>query len=204
MFNIIKELLKKNPDAREVYKSNSTQNINLSKKIREYNPEFSETFFMTWMSTTFIRYIFLASNHDEKIHQFEKVYLTDNAKKDWKEDLELYDIFKVVLVNHLDFIDYFHSEKEEEMEVRLRVIGKGLKEEDSMDVTTQKVLYYDIVLVKDSHKKALLTNITTNCPNCGAPTKITTYGTCDHCGQMVSIYDNVWKIQSLKLNKKYI
>ena len=200
MFNLIKEILKKNPKSRKIYKSDSSQTIRVVKEIREYNDEFSETFFMSWMSTTFIRYVYLSSNHDEKLKHFEEIYLSEKAKKNWAEDLELYDLFKIVTVNNIDFLDFFHTEKEETMNIRLHVVGKGIKGSENKEIEEMRILYYDIELVKQDSKKISLTNITANCPNCGAPTKIATYGICDHCGQMVSIYDNVWKIKNIEMD----
>ena len=68
------------------------------------------------------------------------------------------------------------------------------------EINDKESLYYDIKLRKDN-KDVLVANgtsYTSNCPNCGAPTKINTFGVCDHCQELISIYDSVWKIVNLK------
>ena len=38
---------------------------------------------------------------------------------------------------------------------------------------------------------------TTNCPNCGAPTKITSSGKCEYCGSIVTTGEYDWVLSSL-------
>ena len=39
---------------------------------------------------------------------------------------------------------------------------------------------------------------TTNCPNCGAPTKITSAGKCEYCGSIITTGANTWVLSGLE------
>ena len=39
---------------------------------------------------------------------------------------------------------------------------------------------------------------TTNCPNCGAPTQITSSGKCDYCGSVITTGEHSWVLSNLQ------
>ena len=39
---------------------------------------------------------------------------------------------------------------------------------------------------------------TTNCPNCGAPTKITSSGKCEYCGSIITTGEHDWVLSGLE------
>mgnify|MGYP004458475247 FL=1 len=39
---------------------------------------------------------------------------------------------------------------------------------------------------------------TTNCPNCGAPTKITSSGECEYCGSVITTGEYDWVLTGLE------
>ena len=39
---------------------------------------------------------------------------------------------------------------------------------------------------------------TTNCPNCGAPTKITSSGKCEYCGAVIKTGEHDWALSNLE------
>lgn len=39
---------------------------------------------------------------------------------------------------------------------------------------------------------------TMNCPNCGAPTEITSSGKCPYCGSIITTDDHGWSLSGLK------
>ena len=40
--------------------------------------------------------------------------------------------------------------------------------------------------------------VTTNCPNCGAPTKVALAGKCEYCGSLIKIEDHGWVLSNLE------
>ena len=39
---------------------------------------------------------------------------------------------------------------------------------------------------------------TTNCPNCGAPTKVTSSGQCEYCGSVITTGEHDWVLSNLE------
>ena len=39
---------------------------------------------------------------------------------------------------------------------------------------------------------------TTNCPNCGAPTQITSSGKCEYCGSVITTDEHDWALANLE------
>ena len=71
------------------------------------------------------------------------------------------------------------------------------------EINSKENIYFDIKLRKSNKDASISKSIsyTSNCPNCGAPTRITTFGVCEHCQELISIYDNVWKYASISLDE---
>ena len=80
-----------------------------------------------------------------------------------------------------------------------------------VDASTNKVLESDPN--KDWHMKYLMTfnrkvgtkthpgmsnKSTTNCPNCGAPTEITSAGQCSYCDSVITTGDHDWVLSDIK------
>ena len=39
---------------------------------------------------------------------------------------------------------------------------------------------------------------TTNCPNCGAPTEITSAGQCEYCGSVITTGEHDWVLSDIR------
>ena len=79
-----------------------------------------------------------------------------------------------------------------------------------IDATTRKVLesdpnkdWYMNYILTFNRKKGVktqegLSNMsTTNCPNCGAPTQITSSGQCEYCGSVITTGEHDWVLSDL-------
>ncbi|MCI8290663.1 MAG: TIM44-like domain-containing protein [Clostridia bacterium] len=92
----------------------------------------------------------------------------------------------------------------------LKVVLSSKMVDYIIDATTQKVLKGD--KVTDRHSTYQLTFIrktgvktkvgtsevnTTNCPNCGAPTQITSSGKCEYCGSVITTGEYNWVLSDL-------
>ena len=192
-------------DSRNVYRQDTVKNRKTIEKINIYNKGFSESLFTSWINNMLLRYILLCSdkNNPERLIKFEKMHLLDNVKPTWHETLELSKYFSDVTAKFVDFMSFIHSKEREYLSLRICIIcSKNKNARISGDVEEQEIHYYDMELEK---KNALngeierVSNYTSNCPNCGAPTEIVTIGICGHCNELISVYDNSWKIRKIKL-----
>ena len=69
------------------------------------------------------------------------------------------------------------------------------------DKTTERHSTYKLVFVRKTGvktKPGMDTVNTTNCPNCGAPTKITSSGQCEYCGSVITTGEYNWVLSNLE------
>ena len=95
------------------------------------------------------------------------------------------DVLTVTLSSKM--IDYIINDETREI-----VIG---------DKTTERHSTYKLVFVRKTGvktKPGMDTVNTTNCPNCGAPTKITSSGQCDYCGSVITTGEYNWVLSNLE------
>ncbi len=193
-------------DSKNVYRQDAIRNRKTIEKIVLYNKSFSETFFTAWISNMFLRYILLCSDekNKEKLALFERMHLQDKVNPTWHETLMLSRYFADVTAKFVDFIEFIHAGDKDIIKVKICLVcTKNKNAKITEEIDEQEIHYYDMELEKkndnntDSEKSA---NYTSNCPCCGAPTSIVTIGLCDHCKELISIYDNVWKIRKIKIN----
>lgn len=201
MFRLFKEMFVDTSRlAQKNYQTDVALNNSVIQKIRTYNDYFSETFFSAWIDNTFIRYSFLLSKRPEKVQEFEKVHLYKETKKNWIDNIRIFDYFKNVYVDKVDFLNFIHSEDEDIILIKLCVVGKDIIGKEQTEIKERRVYYYDIELVKKNGPNVKYSNIISNCPNCGAPSSVGTFGICEHCQESISIYDNIWKVKDIKLD----
>ena len=198
----LKYLFKRSVDDSKIaYRQDFDNNKRVIERISLYNKGFSETIFTSWVSNIFLRYILYCSNTTmkEKLEVFESIHLKDSIKSNWNRELDIYNKYRNITVKFIDFLEFYHMKDIDKVHLKLCIVGSSL--EKSNDINEEKINYYDLILEKvngeNEHNKNQ-TNYTSNCPYCGAPTNISTYGECSHCREMVSIYDNVWKIVEVK------
>jgi len=189
-------------NSKEIYKQDLQRNNKTIGEIRKFNKDFSQSLFASWVSNIFLRYILFCSNKAEsyKLISFEKIHLSNGAKPNWYDVLDIYSKYKDINVKFVDYIDYTHTEAEDFLLLKICLLC-DLKNE--LEVTESQTIYYDIKLKKENVAKTESgkDNYTSNCPNCGAPTSISTFGICSHCQELVSIYDNVWKIINIRIDE---
>lgn len=193
-------LFKKFKSPRKIYKRDLAKSERVSKEIEKYNHNFSTLMFSAWVQNLFTRYALLVSEGNEsKILGFEKIHFNSDKCMSFREDINLYDYYKSVNVEFLDFIDYIHiGNNKGKLSLVINVVCKMPKDNH---IEEQKSYYYYIDFeLDDNEEKSRVASYTSNCPNCGAPTSIVTFGECDSCHQFVSIYDNVWKITNIKFD----
>ena len=69
------------------------------------------------------------------------------------------------------------------------------------DKTTDRYSTYKLVFIRKTGIKTKPgTNQvnTTNCPNCGAPTQITSSGKCEYCGSVITTGEYSWALSNLE------
>ena len=80
-----------------------------------------------------------------------------------------------------------------------------------IDATTKQIIkgnkekeYYHTYTLTFTRKAGTVTQVgedglkTANCPNCGAPTTITSSGRCEYCNSIITTEDHGWVLANLK------
>ena len=105
-------------------------------------------------------------------------------------------------INFVDLCDYRHNDEYDLLSVKVSVTGIGEKGKKYTDgIKEQFTDVYTVEFRKINQNDTKNYDFKSNCPNCGAPTNIVTYGICDHCQELISIYDNVWKIVNISVDE---
>lgn len=177
--------------------------------IRQTDPNFSADAFIGWTKEVFLKIqqawsdrnwelirpfesneLFNVHNaqldeyiRNKKINKVEKINIKKVALHSYNVDGD-----KEVLIVYLDAImrDYVVSEE-----------GKVLESNPEKDWYMEYVMTFNRkVGVKT--KAGLSNKSTTNCPNCGAPTTVTSAGKCDYCKSVITTGEHDWVLSDIR------
>lgn len=180
-------------------------------EIMQSDSLFNKEDFVSWSSDLFVKMQYAWSARDlETLRSFETPEFYEQSATQINSYIQNKRINKIerVSVNICKLYEFHQSGDKES----LSVILKSNMVDYIVDETTGDVIKGD----KDTHRENtyILTFVrakgskthsdgsktkTTNCPNCGAPTTITSSGKCEYCGSVITIdsHDN-WSLASLK------
>lgn len=178
--------------------------------ITKEDPLFNKDEFLAWSRDLFIKLQYAWSDRDWSIIRcFESNELFEQHSAQLERYKQNKQINKMerVSVNWAKLHNYKVDGEYEVMEVMLnsKMIDYIIDEETGKvlhgDKTTNKINTYKLTFKR---KKGITTKAgettvnTTNCPNCGAPTEITSSGKCPYCGSVITTGDYNWVLTSLE------
>lgn len=182
-------------------------------EVKAIDPLFNREEFISWAKSLFVKLQEAWSDRDwSTIRTFEsnelfeqhqrqlQGYIDNNqinvmericvkfAKLESFEQIGDKDVMKVVLSSKM--VDYI-------IDATTKQLLKG-------DKTTERHSTYRLTFIRKSGvktKEGTSQVNTTNCPNCGAPTEITSSGKCEYCGSVVTTGEYSWVLSDLtKIN----
>lgn len=186
---------------------NNTASV--ANEIRQIDPHFSEDKFIGWAREVFIKIQQAWSDRNWKIiRPFESEELFSQHSAQLEEYIKNNKINKIekINVNYCELRDFKIDGDKEVLTVELHAIMRDYV----VDATTGKVLESDPN--KDWHMNYLMTfnrkvgvktekgvsnKSTTNCPNCGAPTEITSAGQCEYCRSVITTGEHDWVLSDI-------
>lgn len=178
--------------------------------IRQVDPNFSRVKFESFAKEVFIKLQNAWTDRDwEKIRPFESAELFEQHKMQLDGYIKnnQINVMDRICVNDINFVSFEQSSDKD-----ILVIDLDSRMSDYIiDATTKQVIrgnkdteYYHTYTLTFTRKKGNLTeNIntnklnTTNCPNCGAPTIITSAGRCEYCNSIIVTSDHGWVLSNL-------
>jgi len=182
----------------------------IENQIQVNDPNFNKEEFVAWSKNLFIKLQNAWTARDwETIRAFE----TESLFEQHRNQLQGYisnnqiNVMDRICVNYAHLYEYRQEGDKEVLTVRLN----SRMQDYIIDATTKQVIKGDKDL--DIYNTYLLTFIrkngvktkpgttevnTTNCPNCGAPTQITSSGKCEYCGSVVTTGEYNWVLSNLQ------
>ncbi|MEG2276180.1 MAG: Tim44-like domain-containing protein [Clostridia bacterium] len=198
------------PDSQVINSVRSNYQENAVEKIKEIDPNFSEEKFTSWAKEVFITIQKAWTDRDFKaIRPFESNELFSMHSKQLDEFIKnnKINVVEKVAVTYTHINSFRVDGDKEILVLELHAVMRDYV----IDATTKKVLESDPT--KDWNMKYNLTFIrkagvkthkstsnksTTNCPNCGAPTEITSAGQCGYCGSIITTGEHDFVLSSLE------
>ena len=178
-------------------------------QVRESDPDFSAEKFIGWAQEVFMKIQEAWTTRDWKvIRPFESETLFNTHKQQLDEYIRLnkINVIEKVGIKHCSLKSYTVDGDKEVMVVALNAILRDYV----IDATTRNVLesdpnrdWYMKYELTFNRKVGVKTNpglsnmSTTNCPNCGAPTEITSSGQCPYCGSVITNGEHDWVLSNL-------
>ncbi len=186
--------------------------VNCAEEIRKLDPNFSEEKFKSWVGEVFVK---LQSAWSQRDWKLARPFETNELFNQHKAQIEEYinnnkiNVVERISIQSVRILDY---KVENDREILVVELVSKMKDY-IVDATSRKVIEgdsnrywtmsYNLFFERKAGIKTTKTsNIsTTNCPNCGAPTEITSSGQCEYCGSIITTGDYDWVLANIKSNK---
>lgn len=183
-------------------------------KIKQIDPLFNKEEFIASAKTLFVK---LQQAWTDRNWSVIRVFETNELYEQHKSQLQGYidnnqiNVMDRICVNYAQLFDFKQEGDKDILVVRLN----SKMADYIIDATTKKVLkgdknteYVNTYLLTFIRKKGIQTKEgsskinTTNCPNCGAPTQITSAGKCEYCGSVITTGEYNWVLSNLERERK--
>ena len=178
-------------------------------QIQAIDPNFSVDKFNAWVREVFIKLQQAWSDRDwKKIRPFESEELFSLHNSQLEEYIRgnKINMIEKIGIKSCNLVSFAEDGDKEVVKVRLSAVMRDYV----IDATTRKVLesdpnkdWYMTYIMTFNRKKGVKTKegvsnkSTTNCPNCGAPTEITSAGQCSYCGSIITTGEHDWVLTDL-------
>ena len=183
--------------------------VMVSEQIRADDPNFSSDKFISFAREVFMKIQEAWTKKDWKtIRPFENEALFNQHKQQLDEYIRLKrtNMVEKIAIKHCSLHDF---KKDGDKEVLTEWLNAVMRDY-VIDDETQKVLesnpnrdWYMRYVMVFNRKAGLKTepgkkgNAITNCPNCGAPTEITSSGQCTYCGTVITNGEHDWVLTDI-------
>lgn len=184
--------------------------MQIESQIQLHDENFNKEEFISWSKNLFIK---LQQAWTARDWSIIRVFETENLFEQHKNQLQGYisnnqiNVMDRICINYAHLYHYQVEGDKEILMVRLNsrmtdyIIDATTNEVLKGDKQTQRVNTYLLTFIR---KKGVKTRTgtadinTTNCPNCGAPTQITSSGKCEYCGSVVTTGEYSWALSNLE------
>lgn len=180
------------------------------KRIQQTDEFFSKDQFTSWVRDLFIKLQYAWSDRDwSTIRCFETEELYEQHSTQLQRYVQNNQINKIerVSVNSVTFLSFEQIGGKDVLSVVLNtkmidyIIDETTGQVVKGDKNIDRINNYKLTFIRTTGVKTKLgsnkLNVT-NCPNCGAPTEITSAGKCSYCGSVITTGEYNWVLSNLE------
>lgn len=199
----------KNIDRREV-KTNASNEILIENQVKAIDELFNKDEFIAWSKDVFVKLQEAWMNREwDSIRHFESNELFEMHKKQLQGYIDNHQInmMERICVKSAYLSNFIQSGDKDILTIVLNskmidyIINDETREVIKGDTTTERHSTYKLVFIRKTGiktKPGMETVDTKNCPNCGAPTEITSSGKCEYCGSVITTGEFNWVLSNLE------
>ena len=192
------------------YRPTIEQQENVEEKVKQIDELFNEAEFLAWVKDLFVKLQEAWTARDwSTIRYFESNELFEQHQKQLQGYIDNHQINKMerICVKSAKLSKFEQSGDKDILTVILSskmidyIIDDRTQEIIKGDKVTDRHSTYKLVFVRKTGIKTKVgTNEVnaTNCPNCGAPTQITSSGKCEYCGSVITTGEFNWVLSNLE------
>ena len=178
-------------------------------QIQAIDPNFSADKFNAWVREVFLKLQQAWTDRDwKKIRPFEseELFAQHNQQLDEYIRNNKINVIEKIGIKSCKLVSFTEDGDKEVVKVNLSAVMRDYV----IDATSRKILESDpnkdwnmTYIMTFNRKKGVktqegLSNMsTTNCPNCGAPTEITSSGQCPYCGSIITTGEHDWVLTDI-------
>lgn len=183
---------------------------NVERRIKAVDEMFNKEEFLSWTRSLFVKLQEAWTARDwSSIRVFETNELFEQHQKQIQGyiDRKQINVMERICVLSVKLADFKQTGNKDILTVILKsrmndyiideTTGKIIKGDKSTDIYST----YKLDFIRTTGEKTKPGSIeinTTNCPNCGAPTQITSSGKCEYCGSVITTGEHSWALSNLE------
>lgn len=178
--------------------------------IKAIDEFFNEDKFLSSAKNTFVKLQECWTKRNwEEIRTFETEELFEQHSTQLKQYIEKkqINVMDRIAVNYANLYSFSQDNDKDTLKILLNSsMIDYIKDEETGkilkgDATTRRTTTYLMTFIRKKGLKTQESNgemKTSNCPNCGAPTNVTSSGKCEYCGAIITKGDHDWVLSNLE------
>ena len=194
------------------YNNDNVNESDIIEDIKKHDPNFSAEDFKSWVSDLFIKMQYGWSNRNiENLRAYESPELYEQTLQQINQYISggRINVIERAVVLQSKLIGHNLTENEEHVIIQIT----SRMNDYIIDEKTRNIIkgnpneeHYNRYNLMFKRAKNSITNIdsenkhtsTMNCPNCGAPTEVTSSGKCQYCGSIIVTISSEWTLTSIR------
>ncbi|MEA4831060.1 MAG: TIM44-like domain-containing protein [Oscillospiraceae bacterium] len=184
------------------------RNDAIEAEIKQKDPEFTSEKAVGYANEVFVKLQEAWTKRDwhiVRVFESEALFNVHNAQLDEYKRNKQTNVIERVCVNNSYLCGYQNDGTKERLDIFLEAAMNDYLTDDLTgkvvkgNKDTRYTMRYKLEFIRSSGVKTSVSQqTTTNCPNCGAPTEITSSGQCEYCHSVITTGDHGWVLNRME------